>query len=292
MIELCPYNVNFSKTLKDFLHNELNLSNQQIKEYLKSKQRQSILSRCLKLDANLLNRYLVNPIYNGEKIYLSEDDDFIYIEKPPGVFSQPLKYNDSNNCLSFLRSISLGKYLNDYNDSWEKGLLYRIDHVTSGLLIYAKNKSIHESLRENFNQIAKKKTYLCIVEGEWNIKDNDLCTKLAPFKNNTLMRESEEGEVAKLTVKKLISFDSMSLLQINLSTGLRHQIRAQLSNAGCPIVGDVEYGAAKNDRVYLHAFHYEIKFGDKIISKRSEHFLKENLFEKYLNKFGGVKTIL
>jgi 23S rRNA pseudouridine1911/1915/1917 synthase len=66
--------------------------------------------------------------------------------------------------------------------------------------------------------------------------------------------DSTEGV---LKVKKVLGKEGKSLLLVKLETGLRHQIRAQLSHLGFPILGDELYGGMKDQRVYLHALKYE-----------------------------------
>ena len=94
-----------------------------------------------------------------------EQNEFIFaLSKPTGVHSLALKYSESNNLLSYLRDSenSADIFLINQN-SYEKGLLYRLDYETSGLVLFAKKEKIYEQFRQN---ILKEKYYLAIVQGE------------------------------------------------------------------------------------------------------------------------------
>ena len=80
------------------------------------------------------------------------------MDKPANLFVHPLVYDEKNNCLSFLRTYKPA-YLGVNSKNYDRGLLYRLDFETSGVLVYVKNEIAYQYLRENFKTIAKKKTY-------------------------------------------------------------------------------------------------------------------------------------
>lgn len=258
-------NLNAKNTLKEFLKEELLLSNKAIKtSYISKNALQSSLKEKgeLYLPHDLLNRSLINPIYHGPEIEVIEENDiFIVVNKPHGIHGHPMDYSETNTVLNFMRKrfnlSSLGKKGGDY----EKGLLYRLDQLTSGVLIYIKDELIHQNLRDSFGQIAKEKTYLAIVNGkveeELKLEDRLISSGVKGEK----MIISEAGSEASLKLRPLYYHESkdLSLVEVSLYEGHRHQIRVQLSNAGFPIVGDPIYNdnyQSGDKRLYLHAYQY------------------------------------
>ncbi len=235
---------------------------------------------------------MICPIYEGSEIeILYEDSKCILLNKSPGIHSHPLKYNEKDNCLSFLRKNNHFEALKVNKDNMDRGLLYRLDYGTSGVLVLLKDEKDYSRLRESFNKLVKEKCYLSIVEGDFK-DDGEYTSFLRPslkhgkkivvsdHKEKKFLKETREG---KIFIKK-INYNSekkCSLLMIKLKTGLRHQIRAQLSHLGYPILGDELYGGSPSLRIFLHAFYYEIPLEDgKIIKGKAK---KAYLFEKFFN---------
>ena len=97
---------------------------------------------------------MIYPIYEGPKIdVLYEDSNCIILNKSPSTHSHPLKYNEKDNCLSFLRENNYFEALkvNEYN--MDRGLLYRLDYGTSGVLVLVKDELDYLHLRDNFNNL-------------------------------------------------------------------------------------------------------------------------------------------
>ncbi|MGI4993777.1 pseudouridine synthase [Halobacteriovorax sp. GFR7] len=259
-------NLTEKDSLKEFLKGELHFSNKAIKtSYISKVMLQSHLAPKseLYLPRDLLNRFHVNPIYTGPAIeVIHEDDIFIVLNKPQGIHGHPMEYSETDTVLNFMRSHfnlpSLGNSRSDY----EKGLLYRLDQLTSGVLIYIKDELIHENLRNSFSQIAKEKTYLAIVKGK--VKEGkDLTDRLVSSGiKGEKMIVNDIGVEATLKVEPIFYQDKkdLTLVKITLNEGHRHQIRVQLSHAGFPIVGDPlyndDYSEKEDKRLYLHAFQY------------------------------------
>ena len=216
---------------------------------------------CLPL--NFVNDGEINPCYEGPEItILYEDEHFLVMDKPANLFVHPLTYDEKNNCLSFLRKKNWQSLLVNHSQ-YDRGLLYRLDFETSGVLVYVKQDELYQSLRQNFQSVAKKKIYFCLVEGECSLK--------GPFihyfgssgvrgKRVEVFNEGSSGDVGMLKLTP-VSYDlktNTTLLEVELKSGLRHQIRAQLAHLGFPLRGDVFYGGKPAQRLYLHAFKYEI----------------------------------
>ena len=103
---------------------------------------------------------------------------------------------------------------------------------------------------------------------------------VSDHKERKFIKETMEG---KILIKKIHynSEKNCSLLMVKLKTGLRHQIRAQLSYLGYPILGDELYGGSSSLRIFLHAFYYEIPLKEGVIIKGKAR--NAYLFDKFFN---------
>lgn len=148
-------------------------------------------------------------------------------------------------------------------------LIHRLDRPASGAILFAKSKSALVSLNAQFQGRSLKKTYLAVVKNRPPEKEGVLIHFLLKNQklNQTISFEKEEAGTKKAELKyKLIgSIENYHLLEIDLTTGRHHQIRAQLAAIGCPIKGDVKYGFKrrnKNRSIHLHAwklaFHHPV----------------------------------
>ena len=140
-------------------------------------------------------------------------------------------------------------------------LIHRLDRPVSGLVLFAKTKTAQQALSADFQSRKIKKTYLAVVK---NAPEQEAATLIHYLKHDAknnrsivLSENTPDSQEAVLHYQTLSSSDNYHLLQIDLETGRHHQIRAQLAAIGCPIKGDVKYGARRNnpDRsIHLHAW--------------------------------------
>ena len=131
------------------------------------------------------------------------------------------------------------------------GIVHRLDRPVGGVLLYARTSKALERLNEMFRSRDVRKIYLAVVkdrppedEGtlEHFIKKNEKQNKSYTY--NTEVKGSKK---ASLSYKTISRSDRFYLLEIELHTGRHHQIRAQLSAAGCPIKGDLKYGFPRSN---------------------------------------------
>lgn len=140
------------------------------------------------------------------------------------------------------------------------GVIHRLDRVTSGVLLFAKNKRTLVELNDAFSRSTVQKTYFAITESRppetkgncdnYLMKDNK--TKSA----QVVPSETKGAKHALLRYQILEESQGKFLLKIEPKTGRFHQIRAQLAHIGCPIIGDQKYGSATpyiNHSIALHA---------------------------------------
>jgi 23S rRNA pseudouridine1911/1915/1917 synthase len=131
------------------------------------------------------------------------------------------------------------------------GVAHRIDRPVSGAVLFARTSKALERLNKLFKDRQLKKTYWAIVCN----KPKEEMASLGHYirrdtsKNKSYVYEKEvsDSKLAELSYKLIASSDRYFLLEVDLHTGRHHQIRAQLSHIGCPIKGDLKYGAPRSN---------------------------------------------
>ena len=186
-----------------------------------------------------------------------EDNHLIIINKAPGELSQSDITKDSS-LVDDLKVYLKHKYQKKGNVYL--GLVNRLDRPTSGLLIFSKtSKSL---IRMNKIQKLRKikKTYYAVTEKRPKNESDQLINYLKKnqSKNKSFVVNENDPKAKKAILKyRLIKkLKNYFLLEIILETGRHHQIRCQLSNIGCPIKGDVKYGAKRPNKdrsISLHS---------------------------------------
>ncbi|HKU37514.1 MAG TPA: class I SAM-dependent methyltransferase [Polyangiales bacterium] len=185
---------------------------------------------------------------------LFEDDDLIAVDKPAGVACQapdatrpddlPLRIR---RLLAARRGVSL--------DSVYLGTHQRLDADTSGVIVYTLRPEANAALAAQFRERAVEKHYLAAVSGKPPAPGSRLESHLARAGGRSKVAP-QRAPNAKLAVSRVLALRSESgrhLLELAIDTGRTHQIRAQLAEHGCPLVGDALYGGTPAFRVYLHA---------------------------------------
>jgi len=148
------------------------------------------------------------------------------------------------------------------------GVTHRLDRPTSGVVLFARTSKALTRLNEMFREksaissqpSAIQKTYWAIVQGcpkQAEARLENWLTRNEKLNKSFIAKPgAKEAKLAILTYKTLLKGDHYSLLEINLETGRHHQIRCQLAAIGCPIKGDLKYGAKRSNPdggICLHA---------------------------------------
>ena len=186
-----------------------------------------------------------------------EDDDIIVINKPSGLLSIASDNEKSSTAY---------RMLSDYVQQKDKHnrifVVHRLDEDTSGVLMVAKNVKIQQALQNNWNDIVKKRGYYAIVEGEMEKKSDTIKSYLKKNSQN-LMYSSKKAGDGQLAITHYIVIKSngtYSLLDVNIDTGRKNQIRVHLGEKGHYIIGDDKYGKPANPikRLGLHAYELDL----------------------------------
>jgi 23S rRNA pseudouridine1911/1915/1917 synthase len=181
-----------------------------------------------------------------------EDSCLIAADKPPGLLSIGTDRETSN---TFYRAVNHHVQLRSQGKE-RIFIVHRLDREVSGVMLFAKSQAIQEAIQKDWSNTEKR--YSALVEGHPPEKEGRIKGWL---KENRIHKvySCPEGPHAKYAVTRYWErkrYPRHALLEIDLETGRKNQIRAHLSELGCPIVGDRRYGAAENPihRLALHAF--------------------------------------
>lgn len=173
-----------------------------------------------------------------------EDEAVLVIRKPAGLATESAGIGQKDvvsELKNYVAKKNPGKmpYL---------GVVHRLDQPVEGLLVFAKTKKAAENLTAQLGKGTLKKEYLAVVCGKVPENTGRLVDYLAKEKGMAVVRDTADAQAKKavLTYMKKAETGSLTLLAVQIETGRFHQIRAQLSHAGFPILGDEKYGSEES----------------------------------------------
>ena len=181
-----------------------------------------------------------------------EDPYLLVIDKRAGLLSM------SNNTRQQTVQTVLNRYLEKGGGRNTSHLVHRLDRDTSGLMVYAKDVQTQQSLIDGWQHLVTDRRYIALVEGElesqrgriqsWLTEDKRFITHSSPVDNG--------GKFAVTHYNVLESSNGYSLVECELETGRKNQIRVHMADLGHPVVGDHKYGSEIDPmrRLGLHAY--------------------------------------
>jgi len=210
-----------------------------------------------------------------------EDDNLIVIDKPFGLLSIP---SDKEKSSTAYRMVS--DYIKEKNKKDRIYVVHRLDKETSGVLVFAKNEILKEKLQSSWNNIVLKRGYFAIVEGNLEKKEDRTINYIAMNSLNLMYVTSKSNKKAYKCItnyKVIKENDKYSLLDINIETGRKNQIRITLGSLNHFVLGDDKYGNPANpiNRLALHA--YELSFINPLDKKT--YTFKSKMPKEFLSLF-------
>jgi RluA family pseudouridine synthase len=181
---------------------------------------------------------------------LYEDDHIVAVDKPAGLLTMGTE-SDKTRTAYFMITDYVRK---GYSKSRKRiFIVHRLDRDTSGILIFAKTIEAKLYLQKNWQQTRKK--YLAVVHGRCRETAATITTYLAQNKAHVVYStaNASEGRLSRTAYRVLQQTRDFSLLDVDLLTGRKHQIRVHLADIGHPVVGDTTYGRHDGRRLALHA---------------------------------------
>lgn len=195
-----------------------------------------------------------------------EDPFLLVVDKPAGMATHGFSARSTGTLANFLTAMR-PDLCNVGKSRWEPGLVHRLDRETSGLMMVAKRPDVFANLRRQFRRGEVRKKYWALVRGAAE-KEGVVSYPLAHDpqdrrKMKALLTSSRRATSknwrAITSYRNLATSQDFSLLEVEMTTGVTHQIRVHLSALGHPIAGDALYGGGRADnlglqRHFLHAF--------------------------------------
>ena len=199
--------------------------------------------------------------YSKTMKVLYEDNHIIIINKAAGEIVQGDKTGDKSLC-DTMKAYIKEKYAKPGNVFI--GLPHRLDRPVSGIVVFAKTSKALERLNRMFSEGSVKKIYWALTKGipvpaeaeidSWILRNEKM------NKSFSYPKEVKGSKRAILHYRLAAASQNYNLIEVELKTGRHHQIRCQLSSIGCPIKGDLKYGAQRSNpdgSISLHARYIE-----------------------------------
>lgn len=222
-----------------------------------------------KKDIILINQNKIESDLN----IIYEDKNIIVLIKPAGLLTIGTD-REKEKTLYYMVS----NYVKKVNKNNKIFVIHRLDKDTSGIVMFSKDEKTKKLYQDNWDKLVKTRKYYALVEGKID-KNGFVESYLKEDKNfNVYSTKDKNGKYAKTEYEVIKNNKDYTLLDINLLTGRKNQIRVHMKDINHPIVGDKKYGTKSNpiNRLGLHAYKLEIidpisrkllKFVDKMPRK-------------------------
>ena len=272
-LDIKEYKVKESKELLDYLISNLGFSRNNAKSLLSHhlvaingapvSQFNFILS---KDDDLIISKRPIKRKERGNLPILFENDEIIAINKPYGLLSVASDKEKSSTAYRMVMD-----YLQEKDRKARIYVVHRLDKETSGVLMFVKNEKLKEALQEKRNDIVLKRGYYAVVEGVMSKKEDHIVNYLNMNSLNLMYISSKFDKKAQkcITNYKVIKENKKySLLDVNIETGRKNQIRVTLGSLNHYVLGDDKYGNPENplNRLCLHA--YNLTFINPLDNKK------------------------
>lgn len=184
-----------------------------------------------------------------------EDKDIIVINKPSGLLTVATEKEKNKTAYHLVM-----EYLKKKNKNNRIFIIHRLDKDTSGIIMFAKNERAKHLYQDNWNDIVKKRCYYAVIDGKMQKKEGTIKSYLKENGNMVYSVKDRSGKLAITEYKVLKERKNISLLDINLKTGRKNQIRVHMKENKTPILGDLKYGEKSKliNRLALHAYKLEL----------------------------------
>ena len=244
------------------------------KGYSKNKIKSLVKYECIYVNDVLVKRLPFN-LENGDKLVIGsgsvwdsslnivyEDDNYLVVNKEAGLLTISTSSSNKNYEDTLYRRVRA--YLNSKREY--AFIVNRIDKETSGLVIFAKSEKFKNMLQSDWNNIVQDRKYVAVVSGKI-LRDGRIDNYLYEDKMTFSHSTNYGGKRAITNYKVISSNERYTLLDINIATGRKNQIRVHMTEMRHPIVGDKKYYSKDNSMKRLMLHHYEIALIDPITKK-------------------------
>lgn len=198
-----------------------------------------------------------------------EDKYIIVVNKPSGL----LTVSTNKEKVKTLYHLVM-EYLKNKNKNSKIFIIHRLDRDTSGIIMFAKNEKVKYLYQDNWNSLVKKRCYFAITDGKMKKSEGTIKSYLTEKNGFVYSTNEKSGKLSITEYKVLKEKNNLSLLDINIRTGRKNQIRVHMSENKTPILGDIKYGSKSKviNRLALHAYKLELinPITNKLVTFESE----------------------
>lgn len=181
-----------------------------------------------------------------------EDKNIIVVNKPSGLLTVSTEKEKEK---TLFKEVSL--YVKKSNPKAKIFIIHRLDKDTSGIVVFAKNQNIKYKYQNNWDNLVIKRGYTAVVEGTLIKKKDTIKSYLRETKTFMVYstNDRENGKLAITNYNVIKENKKCSMLDIDIKTGRKNQIRVHMNDINHPILGDKKYGDKKSNfsRLMLHA---------------------------------------
>jgi len=220
--------------------------------------------KLVKEDIVIVSKRRISKKTRADLPIIFENEEFIVINKPSGLLSIA---SDTEKSRTAYRMVT--DYVQQKDRHNRVYVVHRLDEDTSGVLMFAKNPKSRDVLQKNWSEIVSKRGYYAVVEGHMDKKSDTLIDYLQENALNLVYvtKDKKNGKKCVTHYEVMKESKDYSLLNVNIDTGRKNQIRVQLGNLGHYVIGDDKYGEPADPlkRLGLHA--YELIFKHPITGK-------------------------
>ncbi len=194
---------------------------------------------------------------NPQVRIIYEDDWLVVIEKASGLLSVANENSKDRNAFKIVTD-----YVRHGNPDAKLFVCHRLDQYTSGILMFSKDEELMRELRSNWDFYVKERRYMCVTENVPSVREDTIESFLAQ-KSRLQMFSTDNGAAGSRAVthyRVIQSRGRYALVDVEIFTGKKNQIRVHMSDIGCPIAGDMKYGAETNPARRLMLHNYRLVF--------------------------------
>ncbi len=232
-------------TVKDYLkHNQVMVNGNVTRQWDQSLRAGDVVKVNTSREFQLFRHSRLHIMY--------EDDDIIVVNKGYGLLSMGTDTKRDGTAYSLLRD-----YVKRVDPRQKLFIVHRLDQQTSGVMLFAKTMEAKEAMQHNWNNMVLERKYAAIVKGRPDPESGTISSYLAENAAHEVYSTDKpsEGKLAVTRYRTVRTRGGYSLLELQLETGRKNQIRVHLADKGMPIVGDRRYGSdiSPIHRLALHA---------------------------------------
>ena len=182
-----------------------------------------------------------------------EDNDIIVVDKGYGVLSTAAGRPNDDTVYNIIK-----KYARGFSDKANVYVVHRLDRDTSGLMVLTRTKHARDKLIDNWNNMVVERKYIAIVEGKVAQPEGSIKSFLAENSDTFEMYSTDDKKIGRLAVTRYRVVEQgkkFAMVELEIKTGRKNQIRVHMHDMGNPVSGDRKYGGHPSpiNRVALHA---------------------------------------